>query len=465
MRRADFAWGGLAQLLSLGAGLLILPLVLHRLGSSEVGLWFAFLSLTGLAQLLELGFQPSIARAAAYLHAGATSLHAEGVDAGGVVAGEVRHDLLFDLTIAARSVYRMVAAIAAAGLLLLATPYVYVLANGHTDTGRAVGAWLLVAAGCVYNFYLGYYNALLQGRGDVTASNKAIVYSKLSYIALCALLLVLDMGLLGLGIASVASVIVGRIVVRRFYLAGMPNFIPASDPQALQRRRQILRDLWPNARRLGLTNLGAFLILRSNTLVAASFLGLQAAASYGLAIQLFQALQAISTMPMLLHMPQLNRAQVARDRGALQALMGLSLFLALSLYALGALFVCLLGPWLLWLAGSHTRLPDALVTALLALVTGLELHHGLFAALITTFNRVPFVGAAIGSGVAILVLSLLCVTLTTWGVLGLVVAQGAVQLAYNNWKWPLDALRELAVGWWPLFGMGAGRAERMLRGR
>jgi O-antigen/teichoic acid export membrane protein len=465
MRRADFAWGGLAQLLNLGAGLLILPLVLRRFSSADVGLWFAFMSLTGLAQLLELGFQPSIARAAAYVHAGAAGLLAEGLHADGAPAGDVRLDLLFDLEQAARTVYRRVACVAAVALLAVATPYVYLLAKGHTDPGQAVAAWLLTAAGCVLNFYFGYYNALLQGRGDVTASNKVIVNSKLAFIVLGVGLLLAGTGLIGLGLASVASTVVGRVLARRFHRAGAVPFVPGHDPHAPARRRAILRDLWPNARRLGLTNLGAFLILRANTLVAASFLGLQAAASYGLAVQLFQALLAIAAMPMLLHMPQLHRAQVERNAQALRELMGLALVTATTLYVLGALVVCTLGPWLLALVGSHTHLPAAAATALLALVIGLELHHGLFASLITSFNRVPFVHAAIVSGVAVLALSLLAVTTTSWGIAGLVATQGLVQLAYNNWKWPLEGLRELATGWGALLLLGAVRAGRVLRGR
>ena len=72
----------------------------------------------------------------------------------------------------------------------------------------------------------------------------------------------------------------------------------------------------------------------------------------------------------------------------------------------------------------------------------LEWNHSTFATLITLSNRVPFVKASILSGGAIVILSFLSVWLTPLGILGLILAQGMVQLAYNNWYWPQLVLQE-----------------------
>ena len=59
---SNLSWGFLAQGLNIGTGLLLLPMILRYLKPDEIGLWFVFMSLAGLAQLLELGFQPTIAQ-------------------------------------------------------------------------------------------------------------------------------------------------------------------------------------------------------------------------------------------------------------------------------------------------------------------------------------------------------------------------------------------------------------------
>jgi O-antigen/teichoic acid export membrane protein len=464
MRRIDLFWGALAQFLNVGAGLIVLPIALRYMSRADVGLWFTFISLTSLVQLLELGFQPSIARAAAYVNAGASSLHAQGFDSRDGDNGVIKYDLLLDLTAAAKFIYKIIAS-AAVLFSLLVVPYIYSIVPEQGAPRGALLAWSLMALGSIGNFYFGYYGALLQGRGEVAAANKSTVYSKMVYLASCLLLLMADTGLIGLGVASLSSAIAGRACVRYFYIRGLPDALRSNIRMDPVGRRKVLKDLWPNSSRLGLTNLGAFLILRSNTLVAASFLGLEVAASFGLAVQLYQALLAVSIMPIVLQMPHLSSAQVTGNKGEIKKMMGASLFLSLGIYGVGSLFICFMVPDILVLMGSKTVLPDFALMALLSVVVCLELNHGIFAYFITTFNRVPFVRSAIISGVGILLLSLASASWTKMGVLGLVVSQGLVQLSYNNWKWPVEALKGMGISWWGLICLGLLQFRGVIRGR
>lgn len=67
----------------------------------------------------------------------------------------------------------------------------------------------------------------------------------------------------------------------------------------------------------------------------------------------------------------------------------------------------------------------------------------MFATLIVTKNEVPFVKPAIVSGGIIILLTVLCLQYTHWDLIGVVAIQFLVQLAYNNWKWPVVVLKEL----------------------
>jgi hypothetical protein len=57
-------------------------------------------------------------------------------------------------------------------------------------------------------------------------------------------------------------------------------------------------------------------------------------------------------------------------------------------------------------------------------------------------NTVPFVKASIISGIAIVVVSILSIKLTHLGIIALILSQGIVQLAYNNWYWPVYVIRK-----------------------
>lgn len=442
MTRRDLLWGGLAQLTNMG-GLLLLPFALRFLPSGELALWFAFLALAGFAQLLEMGFQPTIARAAAYVQAGAQSLVADGLSSAPVHDAAPNPTLLADLVDAARRIYRGVALVAAAGLLLLGSGYVVFIVREQALVATALAAWWITALGSVVNFYFGYYNALLQGRGDVTGANQAVVTLKTTYVLGAIAALYAGWGLVGIGAASLASSVVGRLVARALYLHGAATPPACGDADDRERRAQLLRQLWPNARRLTVANLGGFLILRANTLIATAFLGLQAAASYGLVIQLLQALSGFANMPAALQLPRMNQLQVARDRPQLRHAFVQVWATALAVYGLGATVLLLAGPQLLALVHAQTRLLPAAQLAALCVVYALELQHSLCATYLTTFNVVPFVRSALISGVCITFIAMLLSPLPAFGAWGLVIAQGGVQLAYNNWKWPLEALRSL----------------------
>jgi hypothetical protein len=81
------------------------------------------------------------------------------------------------------------------------------------------------------------------------------------------------------------------------------------------------------------------------------------------------------------------------------------------------------------------------------------MNHSIAASYLTTLNKVPFVGAAIVSGVGVALLTLLLIK--PFGIAGMVVAQGVVQLAYNNWKWPLEAVKHLELSPLNILVLGA----------
>jgi hypothetical protein len=117
-----------------------------------------------------------------------------------------------------------------------------------------------------------------------------------------------------------------------------------------------------------------------------------------------------------------------------------------AVFGTGAGLVILAAPSLLPLIKSNVALPGAGLLALYAAVTFLEQNHSHFASLIASDNNIPFTKAAVLSGLATLLGLLAALTFTRAGLPALVLVPGAVQLSYNNWKWPLVACRGLHIG-------------------
>ena len=75
----------------------------------------------------------------------------------------------------------------------------------------------------------------------------------------------------------------------------------------------------------------------------------------------------------------------------------------------------------------------------------LEGNHSNFSTMIVIQNSVPFVGVSLITGGFIVLGSFLTLQYTNYGILGLILVQGIVQLSYNNWKWPYVVLKEFKL--------------------
>jgi hypothetical protein len=130
--KSEFAWAIAAQSLIAGAWIILLPVALRHLPVSQVGLWLMFINLCSFAQLLELGFQPTISRNVAYVYAGARKLLVTGVDTN--ESRPVCPYLLATLMTASKQIYRLVALVAGLFLLISGTSYILTIMPPNEKT-------------------------------------------------------------------------------------------------------------------------------------------------------------------------------------------------------------------------------------------------------------------------------------------------------------------------------------------
>lgn len=452
--KKDLFWGYLAVVFNVGAGLILMPVILHYLPPEDVGLWFVFITLSSLAQLLEMGFQPTLARNVAYVYAGAQSLNKVGLpDEGQNNGGEINRVLLDALVSAARRVYKLVAIMAALTLFFGGGYYIYKILTPSQDFTIYLLAWLAFSAGYVINFYYGYVNGLLQGRGDISQANKVVVISRCLLIILGAGALILGYGMLGVGFASLMAAIVGRMASYHYFYEKYNLMVSESgESETLNSTKEIISVLWHNASRLGVVQVGAFLIQRANILIASSFLGLAAAASYSMTVTVLMTLSSVAMVICQIQIPYISALQAKGSQKNIVGVYGEILFVGCCAYLLGLFFLIGFGDVILELIGSKTKLLSHGLLFILGFVYLLEINHSIAATYLTTINRVPFVAAALLSGIGIQLVAIS--TVTSCGVLGLIMAQGVVQLLYNNWKWPLEASKHMQTNFFSLIGHG-----------
>ena len=439
--KREIAWSYAGTVFMIGAGVILIPFILHKMPQETVGIWNIFQTITALVLLLDFGFRPTFARNISYIFSGVKSLQKEGV-AHTTSEAEVDYGLLKGTLVAMQRFYRWIA-LAVFGLLATAgTAYFYYILQKYSGERQdAMIAWLLLIGINCYNLYTMYYDALLTGKGYVTRIQQINIISQIVYISLAIGLIYAGFGLTAIVTSQLIATIIRRVMAYRTFftqemLRHLEEAVPMDD-------KEILRAISPNAIKVGLTYLGAFLITRSAMLVGSAYLTLEQIASYGITIQVMDVLARCSQVLYIAYTPRLAQCRAENDIVQLRHYYIWCKITYAGIFVLGGLLWIFFGDWALTLIGSHT-LFLATPMLLLALVVGfLENNHALSAGFIMADNKIPFFIPSLVSGAATFVLLWIFLGPCHLGVWALLLAPGLAQLAYQNWKWPSVVIKEL----------------------
>src|SRR5438270_13294892 len=108
LRNSAVVWSWFYNGLRLASGFILLPLVLNKLPTAELGMYYVLLSLTAIVPLVDFGFGPTIGRFVGYAMGGAQSIQAHGV-AEPASSPNPNYRLLWELLFTSRRLYRLLA--------------------------------------------------------------------------------------------------------------------------------------------------------------------------------------------------------------------------------------------------------------------------------------------------------------------------------------------------------------------
>ena len=440
--KKDIIWSYLAQFLSIGTGVITLPFILNKLSAAEIGLNYILITVGSVIALVDLGFAPQFARNFTYVFSGAKELKKEGV---GTTSNETNYELLAYLLKTARYIYGILALFALILLLAIGTPYVYKTTLGFSAVPNAQFVWIIYSFGVLFQIFYSYYFSMLLGAGKVKEQKYAIIGNKILYMTILISGLYLGAGLLSVALAQLISPFLGRIIAYRyFYSQELKRSLYNHNANDKKRIFEILKILWYNAKRTAVMQIGAYAILRFSMFIAGLYLSLEDFASYGLMIQLVGLLGTVSCTFMQISQPKFASLRAHHEKRNLLASFSIALIVYYFLFVIGAIILIIWGNEVLLLIKANATLPTGIVLTIYCIVMFLEYNHANFAILISSDNKVPFAPASIVTGISVCIGIFTVVRFTTLGILGLVIVQGVCQGAYQNWKWPQMALRNLS---------------------
>lgn len=457
--RSAVVWSLLGSALRVAGAVLVLPILLRTIPSSELGLWYVFSAIAGFAVLLDLGFNPTLTQATSYVWAGARKLKGLGVhqvdpaDAG----GGPNYPLLATLIGTMRRYYQALAVLILVLLATIGTWWIWRKTAEVPQAGSLRAAWFVFSFGTAINVIGMFWPSVLVGVNGVRSAQQLFTASILANYAVLIGGLMLRWGIWAMVAAQIVQGLVqrigGKICFGRIAGNDFSHATASADPQ-------LLRVLWPMAWRNGTLALGTFFIQSANTLICSSKLGLDVTASYGLTLQVINLTTTVSITWVIIKIPLINQMRASGDLAPITTLFITRLRIAVLVYLAGALGVLFLGNTLLqWIHAKTLMLPTAQLAVFL-LIYFLEMFHSCHAALVISENVNPFVLPALLSGLAIVTFSFFLTP--AWSIWGILFSFGIVQLSFNNW-WPvLRAIRGLglrpAAYWKAFFGLGPAQA-------
>jgi hypothetical protein len=441
-RNSAVVWSWLFNGVRLAAGFLLLPLVLNKLPTAELGMYYVFLSLSALVPLVDFGFGPTIGRFVSYAMGGAESLQAQGVGKPGS-SDAPNFALLWELLHTTRVLYRYLTLAVLVVLGAWGTFMVQLRVNETASPPLTWLAWGVTLASALFDIYSGWWVTYLRGMNEVLPAARISSIGVLTRLLLAAPLLVCGAGLLSLPIATLVGSWIQRHLARRRcrqMLEGYPA--PAhSDVRAT------LRILWPNTWRLGLQFTGIYLTANANIAICmgTESLGLAGTAQYGLSVQLLAFISGMVAVWTSVKWPILGQYRARHDLLGMQRVLRPRVWLQTISYLAACAALLLCGPFLLRHFGGGKQMLPLGWLALMMFNGFFDMQFVLWGTMLSMENRVPYLWPSLVTNVLGLCVSLALVHFTSLGLGALVLGPLLAGILFNHWYWPPYAARRLGT--------------------
>jgi O-antigen/teichoic acid export membrane protein len=444
--KVDVIWNYIATFLKIASSALLLPFLLHKLPSEDVGIWSVFSSIAALVFLVDFGFNSSFSRNVTYIYSGVDELKSQGHVALNIgnTAVNINYNLLKGMISAMKWFYSRAALILLFLLCTFGTYYISVLLeNYHGNKLYIYISWILFCFINTYNLYTLYYDALLEGVGFIKASKQITTVGYIVYLCVASVTIFMGLGLIAVVLAQLCSITFIRFLsYRKFFTAELQSKLKIT---VGSNKKDILKAVYPNAFKYGITSVGGFMIQKSAIFIGSLYITLSAIASFGIAKQMIDITVAVANISLATYLPQIANLRIESNYVKIKKIYIKGLLISNMVFLVGATVIVLFGNPILNIIRSHTLIADHQVLIAMVFSSLIGLNAGISGSVISTKNHIPFARPSIYSGIATITLLYITFKFTHLGLLGMALAPGIIDLCYQGWKWPLVVIKELKI--------------------
>lgn len=467
--KSDVIWGYLGTILYSGINIILLPFILSQLTANELGLWYTFTSIGGLASLIDFGFVMTISRNVSYAWSGAKQLSQTGICNNGIISGP-NIKLFSEVFKVSKLIYLITSLFTLLALSTIGTLYIVDIAQGSIAKNDYIWAWYVFIISVFLNIYFAYWAPVLKGVGAIKENYQALVLSKSLQLIISIIGLLLGFGLFAVSTGFLMGHLSYRIVcgymfyhydeVKRYKNEIINHRVSIED------KIRTFKLMWPNAYKQGLMSISKFMTDKFSTIICSAFLGLEVTAAYGVSMQLFGLVQTIGNIFFNTYLPLFNQLRISNDRKTAYKYFNISFGMQLVTAICGGVTIILFAnPILRFIGSQSTPLPVYPSIGLFAFFF-INSYQNLFVAYIITSNQMPmFKPYVICALIMVLLQFAFSILFPSWGVWSIILPMIFVELAYNGWKWPMYVFKDFQVSGVEFLRDSALNLEKILERR
>lgn len=441
--KVDVAWSYISLAMVQGVNIMLLPIILKFLNSAELGLWYTFTSLYGLAMLIDFGFQTVIARNISYLWSGAKTIQSEGYDSSEVKNEGIHIGYFIKVLSTVKFIYYTMGLMIFVIFISFGTLYLVKITNGEIDLYTALIAWLFYMVSIILNIAFSFWNALLKGIGAIKLYNQILVVTKVVQLILSVLFLLLGYGIVGVSLAYLISVIVNRVLQSICYYRYSNETKETKGKIKFHYNKEVFKALLPNTVKTGILSLSNYLIVNFPIIICSYFLSLKISGQFGLVNQIVTLILMLSNSYFNTYLSKFNYLRVKNQFDELITLFRKSMITNYIFNIVAFILFILLGGFFLEILGTDYKLLPLGPLILIIVYRFLYNNQILFTTFLTTKNKIPHYRQFMISALITVASQIIVLVFMEKSLIYLILPLLVVQLVHNNWYWVLYVIKDI----------------------
>ncbi|WP_239732893.1 O-unit flippase-like protein [Mammaliicoccus sp. P-M55] len=440
--KKDVFWGYVSIGMVQGINIILLPIILKYLSATELGLWYTFTSLYGLAMLIDFGFQTIISRNISYLWAGANSIEVDGFNQE-KNTDKVNIPYFVKVLSTVKFLYFSMGTIVFVFLITLGTGYIWKISNGEIEIKIALIAYILYMFSIVLNITFSYWNSVLKGIGAIKLYNQILIITKVVQLVLSIVFLMLGYGLIGVSLAYLLSVIINRILQSYAYYKFSDETKRTRRKIFIKYDKAIFHAILPNTIKTGVLSLANYLIINFPIILCSYYLSLEISGRFGLLNQILTLILTLSNSYFNTYLSKFNFLRVKGEYDELFNLFRKSIVTNYLFNIISFVFLIILGNWFLMIIGTDYKLIGINTMLITIVYRFLYNNQVIFTSFLSTKNKVPHYKHFIISAIITILLQFILLQFWESNLYTLLLPLLLVQLLFNNWYWVMYVMKDI----------------------